>query len=99
VISAESDDDSSHFIIVRPEQKHRAASDDPNTEHLIVASRPMADSKCLYGIVARVVYSRSLADRTRPQTGRLNKSPHTVARAPRNLTTGSTLNKRNEVKK
>ncbi|HEY9433989.1 MAG TPA: GNAT family protein [Blastocatellia bacterium] len=40
MISAESDDDSSHFIIVRPEQKHRAASDDPNIEHLIVASRP-----------------------------------------------------------
>jgi hypothetical protein len=62
VISAESDDDSSHFIIVRPEQKHRAASDDPNIEHLIVASGPMADIKCVYGIVTRVVYSRSLPE-------------------------------------
>jgi hypothetical protein len=69
VISAESDDDSSHFIIVRPEEKHRAASDDPNIEHLIVASRPMAESECVYGIVARVVYSRPLPDRTRSQTG------------------------------
>jgi len=40
VISAESDDDNSRFIIVRPEEKRRAASEDPNIEHLIVASRP-----------------------------------------------------------
>jgi hypothetical protein len=29
--------------------------------------------------VARVVYSRFFPDWTKPQTGRLNKSPHTVA--------------------
>ena len=40
MISAESDNDSSRFIIVRPEEKHREASDDPNIEHLIVASKP-----------------------------------------------------------
>src|SRR5262249_41373527 len=31
--------------------------------------------KCVYGTVARVVYSRLLADWTKPQPGRLNKSP------------------------
>ena len=44
--------------------------------------RLMAVCKCLYGTVARVVYSRLFpdwtTDRTGPQTGRLNKSPHTV---------------------
>src|SRR5262249_52498932 len=30
------------------------------------------------GLRARVVYSRQFPDQTRPQTGRLNKSPHTV---------------------
>ncbi len=38
----------------------------------------MAVSKCVYGTVARVVYSRLFPDRTTPQAGRLNKSPHTV---------------------
>src|SRR5215470_10751682 len=33
---------------------------------------------CLYGTVARVVYSRTFPSLTTPQTGRLNKSPHTV---------------------
>src|SRR5512145_2087796 len=37
-----------------------------------------SDSKCVYGTVARVVYSRLFPDRTRPETGRLNKSPHTL---------------------
>src|SRR5215475_10552933 len=32
----------------------------------------------VYGAVARVVYSRTFPSRTKPQTGRLNKSPHTV---------------------
>src|SRR5262249_37069644 len=35
-------------------------------------------SKCEDGIVARVVYSRLFPDWAKPQTGRLNKSPHTV---------------------
>ena len=35
----------------------------------------LAVSKCVCGTVARVVYSRLFPDRTRPQTGRLNKSP------------------------
>src|SRR5215510_753986 len=33
---------------------------------------------CVYGDVARVVYSRTFPSLTTPQTGRLNKSPHTV---------------------
>src|SRR5262245_60663442 len=33
---------------------------------------------CVYGAVARVVYSRMVPNLTKPQTGRLNKSPHTV---------------------
>jgi hypothetical protein len=39
-----------------------------------------AVSKCVYGTVARVVYSRLFPDwtpdQTKPQTGRVNKSPH-----------------------
>jgi hypothetical protein len=35
-------------------------------------------SECVYGIVARVVYSRSFPDQAKPQTGRLNNSPHTL---------------------
>ena len=30
------------------------------------------------GIRARVAYSRTFPDQTKPQTGRLNKSPHTL---------------------
>jgi hypothetical protein len=37
-----------------------------------------AANNCAYGIVARVVYSRFFPEWTKPQTGRLNKSPHTV---------------------
>ena len=33
---------------------------------------------CVYGNVARVVYSRTFYSLTTPLTGRLNKSPHTV---------------------
>jgi hypothetical protein len=32
-LSAEGDDDSKRFIFVWPEEKHRAALDDPNMEH------------------------------------------------------------------
>jgi hypothetical protein len=38
----------------------------------------MAVCKCVHGTVARVVYSRFFPDWTNPQTGRLNKSPHTI---------------------
>src|SRR5262245_65775044 len=38
----------------------------------------LAVSKCVCGTVARVVYPRLFPDRTKPQTGRLNKSPHSV---------------------
>jgi hypothetical protein len=34
--------------------------------------------KCAYETVARVVYSRLVPGRTRPQAWRLNKSPHTL---------------------
>src|SRR5262245_39415516 len=37
-----------------------------------------AGCNCVYGNVARVVYSRTFLSLTTPQTGRLNKSPHTV---------------------
>jgi diamine N-acetyltransferase len=40
VLSAESDDDSSRFIAVWPEEKHRAALGDENIEHLIIALKP-----------------------------------------------------------
>jgi diamine N-acetyltransferase len=40
VLSAEGDDDNSRFVVVWPEEKHRAALDDTNMEHLIIASRP-----------------------------------------------------------
>jgi diamine N-acetyltransferase len=40
VLSAERDDDNSCFIAVWPEEKHRAVLDDPNIEHLIIASKP-----------------------------------------------------------
>ena len=40
VLSAEGDDDSSRFIVAWPEEKHRAALDDTNLEHLIIASQP-----------------------------------------------------------
>ncbi len=40
VLSAEGDDDSSRFIAVWPEEKHRAALDDTNIEHLIIESKP-----------------------------------------------------------
>src|SRR5215470_5754216 len=33
---------------------------------------------CVYGNVARVFYSRTFPSLKTPQTGRLNKSPHTV---------------------
>ena len=33
---------------------------------------------CVYGNVARVVYSRTFPSLLTPQIGRLNKSPHTV---------------------
>src|SRR5262245_61821359 len=33
---------------------------------------------CTYGSCGRVVYSRFFPDCTKPETGRLNKSPHTV---------------------
>jgi hypothetical protein len=33
---------------------------------------------CVFGDVARFVYSRTFPSLTTPQTGRLNKSPHTV---------------------
>src|SRR6266508_2383885 len=40
VLSAEGDDDSRRFIAVWPEEKHRAALDDTNIEHLIIESKP-----------------------------------------------------------
>jgi RimJ/RimL family protein N-acetyltransferase len=40
VLSAEGDDDSRRFIAVWPEEKHRAALDDTNIEHLIIESNP-----------------------------------------------------------
>jgi len=40
VLSAEGDDDNSRFISVWPEEKHYAALDDANIEHLIIESRP-----------------------------------------------------------
>ena len=40
VLSAEGDDDSSRFIAVWPEEKHRAALDDTNIAHLIIAFKP-----------------------------------------------------------
>jgi hypothetical protein len=40
VLSAEGDDDSSRFIAVWPEAKHRAALGDTNIEHLIIESKP-----------------------------------------------------------
>ena len=39
VLSAEGDDDSSRFIAVWPEEQHRAALNDPNMEHWIIASK------------------------------------------------------------
>jgi hypothetical protein len=41
VLSAEGDDDSRRFIAVWPEEKHRAALDDTNIEHLIIESNPL----------------------------------------------------------
>src|SRR5215470_8994362 len=47
-----------------------------------------AGCNCVYGNVARVVYSRTFPSMTTPRTGRLNKSPHTVhAIANRHSTT------------
>ena len=44
-----------------------------------VSSAPLiAVCKCVYGIVARVVYRALFLDWTKPQTGRLNKSPDIV---------------------
>jgi diamine N-acetyltransferase len=40
VLSAEGDDDSRRFVAVWPEEKHRAALDDTNMEHLIIESTP-----------------------------------------------------------
>jgi len=40
VLSAEGDEDSRRFIAVWPAERHRAALDDTNIEHLIIASRP-----------------------------------------------------------
>ena len=40
VLSAEADDDNRRFIAVWPEEQHRAALDDTNIEHLIIASQP-----------------------------------------------------------
>jgi len=40
VLSAEGDEDSRRFIAVWPEEKHRAALDDTNIAHLIIASTP-----------------------------------------------------------
>ena len=40
VLLAEGDDESRRFIAVWPEEQHRAALDDMNIEHLIIASKP-----------------------------------------------------------
>ena len=40
VLSAERDADNRPFIAVWPEAKHRAALDDPNIAHLIIAAKP-----------------------------------------------------------
>jgi diamine N-acetyltransferase len=40
VLAAEGDDDSRRFIAVWPEEKHRAALDDTNIQHLIIESKP-----------------------------------------------------------
>ena len=42
VLSAEADDDNRRFIAVWPEEQHRAALDDPNMAHWIIASRPQS---------------------------------------------------------
>jgi RimJ/RimL family protein N-acetyltransferase len=42
VLSAEGDAESRRFIAVWPEEQHRAALDDPNIEHLIIASIPQS---------------------------------------------------------
>src|SRR5262245_44925677 len=39
---------------------------------------PRAVCNCVYGTVARVVYSRTFPGLIKPQTVRLNKLPHTV---------------------
>jgi diamine N-acetyltransferase len=40
VLAAESDDENRRFIAAWPEDKHRAALDDPNIAHLIIAPKP-----------------------------------------------------------
>jgi diamine N-acetyltransferase len=40
VLAAEGDEENSRFIAVWPEEKHRAALDDPHIAHLIIASQP-----------------------------------------------------------
>jgi len=40
VLAAERDEENSRFIAVWPEAKHRAALDDPDIAHLIIASQP-----------------------------------------------------------
>jgi RimJ/RimL family protein N-acetyltransferase len=40
VLAAEGDDENRRFIAVWPEEQHRAALDDPNIAHLIIASQP-----------------------------------------------------------
>jgi diamine N-acetyltransferase len=42
VLSAEGDEDSRRFIAVWPEEQHRAALNDPNIEHWIIASKPQS---------------------------------------------------------
>src|SRR5262245_60955267 len=47
---------------------------------------PRAVCNCVYGTVARVVYSRTFPGLIKPQTERLNKSPptvHAIANRPR----------------
>src|SRR5262249_20547818 len=57
---------------------------------LKLSRRPIKSvCKCVYGAVARVVYSRLLADWTKPQPGRLKKSPGATSHTSACKLTGS----------
>ena len=40
VLAAEGDEENRRFVVVWPEEKHRAALDDPDIAHLLIASKP-----------------------------------------------------------
>src|SRR5215813_6844414 len=63
-------------VAERPQPQNPLASVAFNS--ITINSLSVRFANAYTGAVARVVYSRAFPSLTKPQTGRLNKSPHTV---------------------